>query len=148
MLATRARIVGLSGLLVLLASGSIGIGRAVTPKVAAADATDARIKALLEERRATLQAIASVTARECENGLASPSQLREADKAVLRAELDLCDTDKERVAVVEKILRLAQAQERETEEAGKAGRAFPKDALKAKADRLGVEIELERAKAK
>jgi len=148
MLTTRSKIVGLSGFLVLLACGSIGIGSAVSPRVEAADGTDARIQALLKERRAALQEIASATAKEYESGLASPTELREADKAVLRAELDLCETDKERVAVVEKILRIAQAQEREANEAVKAGRAFPKDALKSKAGRLGVEIEWERAKAR
>jgi outer membrane protein TolC len=148
MSANRFKIVGLLGLLVLLAWASIGSGSAVSPRTAAAGSNDAQIKALLQERHATLQEIASQTAKEFDSGVATPSQVREANLAVLRAELDLCDTDKERVAVLEKVLKIAQAQEAEAGASVQAGRALPKDALRAKADRLAVEIELERAKAR
>ena len=148
MLAARAKIVGPLGLLLLLVGGAIGIGSAVTSSVAVAGANDSKLKALLEERHATLQAIASQVAKEFENGVATPGQVREANKAVLKAELDACDTDKERVVVLEKVLGIAKEQEKETDEAVKSGRLFSRDALKSKAERLDVEIALERARAK
>jgi hypothetical protein len=78
----QTRIVRLFGLvLLLLTSGAIGIWSAVPARVAAADAKDSKVKALLKERHATLQEIASQTTKEYHTGKASFAQFCEANRA-------------------------------------------------------------------
>jgi hypothetical protein len=57
----------------------------------------------------------------------------------------LCDTDKERVAVLEKWLAAAKEWEKVVDGLYKASRIAPREVLKAKAERLEVEIALQRA---
>jgi len=64
---------------------------------------------------------------------------------VRHAELDLCDTSKERVAVLEKMLAEAKDYEKTIFQQVESGGAQASTALKAKVSRLDVEIALERA---
>lgn len=110
--------------------------------------SDSRIKELLRERHATLKEVASTISSQYEAGQASSDLVYAANLAVHQAELDLCDTDKERVAVFEKMLPEAKAAEKDAGAAHQNGRENASVALKAKVNRLEIEIALERAKAK
>jgi len=134
--------------LALVASGAIVTWSGTSPRAAAAERKDDKIKALLKERHATLEKIAAETSEGYRIGRASLSQVAEAKRAARNAELELCDTDKERVAVLEKMLEEAKDYEKSAEGGFQAARITHAAALKATADRLEVEIALERAKAK
>lgn len=116
----------------------------------AGDSKDAKLKGLLKERLAALQDVVSELMKAYENGAPSISlaQVLEAKQAVLDAELDQCDTDKERIAVLEKTLALAKEYERITKAQVSAGGTHVGVAIKARAKRLEVEIALERVKGK
>jgi hypothetical protein len=120
---------------------------AATPSQVRADPTkDARLKELLKERHATLKEIAVQVAKAYEAGAASIEQMHDAEQTVLRAELDVCETDKERIAVLEKLVILAKKQEDRAAETVKRGINSPTATLKARAKRLEAEIALERAR--
>jgi len=149
MLQCKCRLVGPGfALIALIASVAIATSPGTLPRAAAADAKDTKVKALLKERHATLQAIASQTTQAYQAGKASFVQVAEANRAAHNAELALCDTAKERVAVLGRMLAEAKVYEKSAEQEYKAGTTTATDALKAKADRLEVEIALERARAK
>ncbi len=147
MLSRGVRLVAL-GLAVLVFAGGVAAWCGTSPHAAAAEGSDTKVKALLKERHATLEMAAQATSEGFKNGTASFRQVGEANRAALNAELDLCETGKERAAVLEKMLAEARDYERSVEASRNAARASYADALKAKADRLEVEITLERSKAK
>ena len=147
MLSRRVRFVAL-GLVALGFAGGIATWRGTSPRAVAAQGGDTKVKTLLKERHATLEMAAKVTNEIFKNGRASFGQVVEANRAMFNAELDLCETDKERVAVLEKMLAEARAYEKTVEVGREVAEVSYADALKAKADRLEVEITLERIKAK
>ena len=67
---------------------------------------------------------------------------------VLKAELELADSDDARIRVLAQLVQIAKELEDINDQRFKAGRCPPSDRLAAKANRLEAEIELERAKAK
>jgi hypothetical protein len=141
MCASKVRRLGFFlGVSVLLAGGAVGLWSA-SPGQRAEGPEESKLKALLKERLATLQEAAAQADKEHRIGKASVAEVMEARRAVRDAELELCDTDKERLAVLEKMLEEARAFEKG---AGKASSS----ALRAKADRLQIEIALERLKGK
>ena len=81
-------------------------------------------------------------------GRTSLAHVYEANHAVRKAEIDLCKTDKERFAVLEKMLAEAKDYEKAVATEVKAATAPATAGLKAKVSRLDVEIALERAKTK
>ena len=101
-----------------------------------------------EEWLAAAKKIAAETEIRYEAGRVSLDEVIEAKLQVCRAELDLCETDKERVGVYEKIVALAKELETVRNTQFEAGRITPAVLGKAKADRLEAETALERAKAK
>jgi tetratricopeptide (TPR) repeat protein/thiol-disulfide isomerase/thioredoxin len=112
--------------------------------------TDAnsRVRALQEERLATLKEIAAEREKAFRHGRAPSDDVLQARLLVLRAELELCDSDRERVAIHEKIVALAKETEETRASQYKARRLSHSDLLTAKANRLEAEVALERAKAK
>jgi hypothetical protein len=126
-----------------------GAGQTALTRAAGQDTKASKLKELLKERLAALQEVASQTkAAARRDPSVSLAQVNQADRAVYQAELELCDTDKERAAVLEKMLSAAREWEKVVEEMVKAGLAAPRETLKAKAARLEVEIAWERAKVK
>ncbi|MCI0456146.1 MAG: efflux RND transporter periplasmic adaptor subunit [Gemmataceae bacterium] len=112
------------------------------------EAQDSRLKALLKERLATLRALAEQTTKDYQTGRASFDRVHQAMRALLHAELELCDSDKERIAVLERIVAQAKEYEKRADQRYKSGAVSISDALMAVAGRLEAEIALERAKAK
>ena len=147
MLSRGVRFVAL-GLAALIFAGGIASLRGTSLRAAAAQGSDTKVKRLLKERHATLEMAAEATREVFKIGGASFGQVVDANRAVLNAELDLCETDKERVAILEKMLAEARTYEMTVEEGRKAAEVSYADALTAKADRLEVEITLERLKIK
>jgi hypothetical protein len=132
--------------LVLFALASPARLKAEAP--AAPEAKNDKLKELQKERLAALREAARLATARFQNAQGSLDEVREAARKVAEAELDLCDSDKERVAVLEKFVGVAKKYEEQAAQFAKAGKGREYSALMAKADRLEAEIALEQAKAK
>jgi hypothetical protein len=101
-----------------------------------------------KERLDLLKKIAAEAEKAFDGFGAFPySGVLEAKMQVHKAELDLADSDKERVAIHEKIVALAKELENYADKAFKQGDFSSGDLIKAKTGRLEAEIALEKAKA-
>jgi len=113
------------------------------------EAKDTKVQALLQERLATLREIVAVTEKlNKESGTIPLEEVLHARLQLHKAELEQCESDKERVKVHEKIVQVAKELEAILNQRFQAGRITPVDALKAKVNRLEAEVSLERVKAK
>ena len=108
----------------------------------------AKEKALLEELQATVRDLAKLSTRSFETGTGSIDDVREATRLLLQAQLQQSDSTKDRIAVLEKFVAEAKKLEEQAEKLFKAGVASSRAALKARADRLQAELDLQREKAK
>jgi tetratricopeptide (TPR) repeat protein/thiol-disulfide isomerase/thioredoxin len=107
-----------------------------------------RIRALQEVRSATLKEIAAEKEKAFGAGRTTAEDVLQSRLLVLRAELELCNSNRERVAVHEKIVAVAKEIEDTLASYYKAQRLSHSDLLTVKANRLEAEVALERAKAK
>jgi hypothetical protein len=113
------------------------------PDSRAADANAARINALLNDRLTTLKQIATAVRAQQQSGLVTPNQMYAANQAVNGAELDMAQTEQQRITVLDRML--AEAKSYESLSHSPAAVAIDQNApLRAKAARLDVEIALER----
>jgi outer membrane protein TolC len=126
---------------------SVG-GRADNPKSDQANRHSKKVRALQEERLVTLKEIAAEKEKAFRDGRAPSEDVLQAKLLVLGAELELCDSDGERVAVHESIVAVAKEIEETQASRYKAQRLSHSDLLTAKANRLEAEVAHERAKAK
>jgi multidrug efflux pump subunit AcrA (membrane-fusion protein) len=108
---------------------------------------DTKLKELQKERLAATRDFAKQVKERVKNGNGTLEDLIEPTRMLLEAELDLCDSDKERIAVLEKILAEAKYTERLAAGFASKGQGRQSTADMAKAERLRFEIALERAKA-
>jgi two-component sensor histidine kinase len=67
-----------------------------------------RINDLLKERLATLREIARLQSARFKNGQAAVEEVQEAIRRLLEAELELCDSLRDRIAVLEKYVDQAK----------------------------------------
>jgi hypothetical protein len=118
------------------------------PTLGADDPAPSKLDGLLKERLETLREVAKLASEAYKSGGGSFADVREAMRQVLEAELEQCTTDKERIAVLEKVVADAKKWEGFAEESVKAGVVPARTALKARADRLQAEIALERLRNK
>jgi hypothetical protein len=109
---------------------------------------DAKVKELLKQRLATLKELVKATQAAYVQGKATFAELAQATTLLLKAELELCESDQERFAAHEKALTVAREYEKNAEQLHAAGQATQASVLAARATRLEVEIAYERAKAK
>jgi hypothetical protein len=114
----------------------------------AAETKDSKLKELLKEKVAALKEAAALAEKAHQSGAAPLEQVQQANRAVLDAELELCDTDKERVAVLEKIVALTKQQEEQAREAEKKSSLPATAVIAARVRRIDAEIVLERAKVR
>lgn len=114
----KAIILGLA----LLAAGAWHAASA-TSSAAAQEAKDSPLKALLKERLAVLKEIESLIAKEYQSGVLPYGILLKARRDLLNAELDLCESNAEKIAVLEKTVALAMEQEKVAEQLVKAREA-------------------------
>jgi RNA polymerase sigma factor (sigma-70 family) len=109
---------------------------------------DAKVRELLKERLATLKELVIFAEKAFQSGRGSPDDVAQARIQVARTELELCDTNKERVAVHERIVAFAKEWETAVKVRYDAGQTPVNEVLKARVFRLDAEIDLERARAK
>jgi RNA polymerase sigma factor (sigma-70 family) len=137
------------------AAGGAGHGPEPAPadnpagqQAGAQTAKESKVRALLKERLTILRERASALREQHKSGVAALEPVQEADLRVYRAELDLCESDKERVWVHEKIVAVLREMEKRVADLRKAAAAPEADVTDAKLNRLEAEIALERAKEK
>lgn len=118
------------------------------PGAPSPESNDSNLGELLEERRVTLNEVASHTKKLYEVGMVSISEVTKANWALQEAELEMCQTDEERIAVLEKMVTEAKLLEKHSGKMFDEGLATFLETLNAKAGRLEVQIALERAKTK
>lgn len=141
----KTKIVGLVfALLLFVVLVTNGLRPHRSLRATAADSNDSQLQQLLKERHAVLRHIASQIADEYRAGKVSFAEVHRANQAIHKAEFDQCDTDKERAAVLEKMLAEAKENEKQAEATYQAGQAPARSVLAAKVDRLEVEIALAR----
>ena len=114
---------------------------------ARADEASPRVQTLLKERLATIQEIAAYSETAYKSGAIALSEVLKARERVADAELDLCETNAERIKAQEKLLELAKNYEEYVTRIRGTGEIHPADVLEARAKRLKTEIALERLKA-
>lgn len=107
-----------------------------------------KLKLLLKERLATAREMVDLTARAYKGGEVSATAVHEAVMTLLDVEMDMCETDAERIAVQKKIVVEAKKYEQTIEQLVKGGQLAVRDALKVKLIRLEAEIALERLQQK
>ena len=81
-------------------------------------------------------------------GKVSFDRLVDAQRALLNAKLEMCQSDKERITVLEEMVALAKEFEKTADARYKSGFVTQSDVLMATAVRLEAEIALERLKLK
>lgn len=106
-----------------------------------------KVRELQKERLALLRQVADWTTEAYKGGRFELLAVLEARREVIAAELELCETHKERLAILEKAAELAKDIEKNTEKLAEARNAARTELLKARANRLQAEIELEKEKA-
>ncbi len=115
---------------------------------AAAELKESKLNHLLKDKVEVLQQVVTF----CENGVKTGEieykQLYDAQRPLGRAQLELCSTDEERIVVLEKCLVEAKKCESILEERVQVQEMGKIDVLRAHADYLDIEIELERLKSK
>jgi hypothetical protein len=111
-------------------------------------ADEAKVKELRKERLATLKDVEAQTEQAFQAGRAPFNVVLAAKAATLEAELDLCQTQEERIAILEKLVGVAKNAESHATAAAEMGKVPLYEALKTKASRLAVEIALEKLRQK
>jgi RNA polymerase sigma factor (sigma-70 family) len=107
-----------------------------------------KVKDLLRERLATLQQIADFTTKEFDAGKGSFVRVYQVQMALHNAELELCETDNQRLEILKRIVAEAHRYEEMMLPQFRGGLKSPTEYLQARVARLEAEIALERAKAK
>ena len=110
--------------------------------------TDSKVRPLQKQRLAVLKEATSEIKSAYLAGRTSVDRLQAALRAQYEAELDLCETDKDRLRVLEEMLKLAGENEQSLEQRYKAGDLPKSDFLAATAQRLEVAISIEKLKTK
>jgi hypothetical protein len=146
MFTRKAKVIGIVLASLLLIWAGVGQSLESSLKSQAQETKDSNLKNLLKQKLSTLQQIASQKTAAHQAGQLSWAEVYEANRAVRDAELDLCDSNKERVAVLEKKLEDARLYEKMASEQVKLATLPTSAALEATVNRLDAEIELERAK--
>ncbi len=107
---------------------------------------DDQLHQLLLERQQLLEGIAENAKRFVDAGRMTASEYAQAKKAALRARIDLCETQAERVAIHEQILALDRRAEAWTERRAAAGQTGESDLAQARITRIESEIDLLRSR--
>ena len=107
-----------------------------------------RVRDLQQQRLDTLRNLVKITTEHYKNGQASSDDLWSATRAKDEAELDLCTSNAERIAILERIVADAKMVEEQDAKLVTNKLMSRTLLLKATANRLQQEIHLEYAKAK
>jgi hypothetical protein len=107
-----------------------------------------QVRALQQERLSILRKLSDSIVARYRAGLASIDEVGAASRELSKAELDLCSSTQERIAVLEKSLAEAKAFETQAEQLAHNKILSDGSALKAKANRLEAEILLDQEMSK
>jgi RNA polymerase sigma factor (sigma-70 family) len=107
-----------------------------------------KLQALLKARLETLREMAEAAKQLYKENAASQGVVRQANLRVYKAELDMAETAKDRIAVLEKIADVYKDEEESVSQLVKRGMAAQGVVREARISRLEAEIALEREKAK
>ena len=127
---------------------SPGHSPTVGQEPASAQDQGAKIKGLQKEWLDTLRDVVREEQARAKNAQGVPEEVIAATRMLAEAELEACESDKDRVTALEKILLVARDTEKLAVLLAKTGQGRESAAHKAKAERLRFEIALERAKSK
>lgn len=117
-------------------------------RVEAKGSQSSKVRELQEQRLATLRNLLKITTDRFKSGQASSEEWWSAARAQEDAELDLCSSAEERIAILERAIAEAKVREEQATKLA-ANKLLPETSLlKATADRLQQEILLEQARAK
>jgi outer membrane protein TolC len=95
-----------------------------------------------------LRRLVQVATADYQVGKTPFERVHQATRALFQARLDMCESEKERITLLEEAVAQAKNYEKHAEQRYKAGVAPQSDALTATAARLEAEIALERAKSR
>jgi RNA polymerase sigma factor (sigma-70 family) len=109
---------------------------------------ESKVRELQKERIAALKQIRADKETNVQSGTGPIEDVLQAQAAVLRAELEMCESDKETTKLLGEIVAVAKELEKCAEQRFNAGRLPRYDLLAVKVNRLEAEIALERAKIK
>jgi hypothetical protein len=107
---------------------------------------DVTVRDLQRERLAVLQQVAGQLAELYQRGRGSVADILAAQKAALQAELELCATDSERLAVLGRLVAVAKQIEKFESDRSEAAGGDRLGLLRARANRLEAEIALAKAR--
>jgi hypothetical protein len=125
---------------------AMGIGfRGTTAPVHADEKSDNKLKELLTDRHAALEALAKATREGYESGAVSMEDMFLAQMAVLKGDLDATTDKKDRIGILEKIVKMAQEQEKGIAAGVEMGISTETSALRSKVARIEAEVALQRA---
>jgi hypothetical protein len=140
-----SRPVLLAATLLVAFSMSLAFRGAAAP-VHAQQSSDNKLKDLLKDRHAALEAVAKATREGYESGAVSLEDMYQSQMAVLKGELDAADGQKDRVSILERMVKMAQEQEKGIAAGLEMGISTETSALRSRVARIEAEIALERAR--
>ena len=143
MFARQCRVAGIA-LAVVFFVGAVCL-LSPSPRACAAEAKESRLKRLLEARVAALKELVKWTNDRYDQGMTTMDEVESARRALLGAQLELCESSKERIALQERAVADAKTFEDYVAAKVRAGVLSAGAALGAKVYRLNAEIDLERA---
>jgi multidrug resistance efflux pump len=147
MLRSRFRVVALTATVAVAGALSIALWPTSAQEPAPAG-KDAKLKKLLQERVAATRELEQTTAQMVARGQKAFGDSLETTRLIYEAALDASESDNDRLKLWEKFLAAAKENERIAVMLHEAGQSPITLALKAKAERLRVEIAMERARLK
>lgn len=131
---------------VVVVTGLILNGHSILRSVTAAESSTVsaqnQLKQKLLEKKQLLEQVVNEQKIAIEMGRGSQRSLKEAQEAVFRVDIELCDTKEDRVEIYNKIIQFYAEREKGLESRVKAGRAPRAGLREATIDRLDVEIEM------
>jgi RNA polymerase sigma factor (sigma-70 family) len=129
-------------------AGEPPAGGEKAPSEGKPDGDTPKLRKLLKDRLDVVRQLAEGVKRLHRQGAASQEQVWQADLRVNKAELDLCETPKERIAVLEKIVKVHEEMEERIAALAKQGVSSSEAVTEAKLSRLEAQIAVEREREK
>ena len=118
--------------------------RSVTATESPIASTPSQLKQKLLEKKKLLEQVVNEHKYLIDQGRGSSHspEYMQAREAVLRVEIELCDSKDERAKIYNEIIQFYTVREKQIEVAMKTGRGHHSEMREAKLDRLGIEIEM------
>lgn len=129
-------------------AGPVAAQEKTAEKEASQTKSQDRIRELKKEKVALLRDVNSILKAAFESGRTSYDRVQAAQKNLLAAELELSETDKERLAILKEMYAVARDAEAAADRRYKSGDLPKNDFLMTTVARIEAEIALEKVKGK